>query len=137
MRKKIPKRYRYTKQATKRDEKRTEPAEPQIDTSGPLWGYSPTGRIIVDDPMMTQTPKRAFEQTASTNSLSNFLDPSHVTPGGRVIIDKLPQIYLCPICGGTGKRKAMQLAMTSHGTVIRSSDKEVVCGLCKGSGKIK
>ena len=98
MRKKIPKRYRYTKQATKRDEKRTEPAEPLIDTSGPLWGYSPTGRIILDE---------------------------------------LPQIYLCPICGGTGKRKAMQLAINAHGRIMRVSDKEVVCGLCNGSGKIK
>lgn len=127
MRKKIPKRYRYTKQATKRDEKRTEPAEPQIDTSGPLWGYSPTGRIIVDDPMMTETPKRAFEQSATRQSLSNFSDSSQVTT----------QIYFCPICGGTGKRNAMQLAITERGNIIRVSDTKMKCELCKGSGIIK
>lgn len=127
MKKKIKKKHRYTKQPTPRDEPRPEPKEPTVDTSKPLWGYSPTGRIIVDDPMMTETPKRAFEQSATRQSLSNFSDPSQVTT----------QIYFCPICGGTGKRNAMQLAITERGNSIRVSDTKMKCELCKGSGIIK
>ena len=79
MKKKIKKRYRYKPQNL--------PAKvqegPEVNTSKPIWGYSPTGRIVCDDPMKTQTPTRAFEQTATRKSLSNFQNPSQVTPTGE------------------------------------------------------
>lgn len=126
MKKKIKKKHRYTKQPTPRDEPRPEPKEPTVDTSKPLWGYSPTGRIIVDDPMMTETPKRAFEQSATRQSLSNFLDPSQVTPKPKT----------CPRCGGSGVLKAMQMAATGNGHSIRANDKLITCSVCYGAGYI-
>lgn len=47
MKKKIKKKFRYpNKHPTPSDEKRTEPT---VNTLKPIWGYSPTGRIICDE----------------------------------------------------------------------------------------
>ncbi|MFH5834571.1 hypothetical protein ACHAL6_00675 [Proteiniclasticum sp. C24MP] len=121
MKKKIKKRYRYKPQNL--------PAKvqegPKVNTSKPIWGYSPTGRIVCEDPMRTQTPMRAFEQTASRKSLSNFQDPSQVTPIVR----------MCGGCGGRGYLRAMQRASTLDGGSVRAKDRLIACSACHGTGR--
>jgi len=118
MKKKIKKRYRYKPQNL--------PAKvqegPKVNTSKPIWGYSPTGRIVCDDPMMSRTPR------STLMSLSNFQDPSQVTPSVKV----------CGICGGSGKMRAMQIAYSAavepDGGSVRAKDKLISCSACHGAG---
>ena len=42
---------------------------------------------------------------------------------------------LCPICGGSGKVKAMQRLALFGGGSVRGPDVEVQCPYCKGKGK--
>lgn len=44
---------------------------------------------------------------------------------------------LCPICGGTGKLKAMQRMAFFNGGSIRGPDTKVTCPHCKGRGRLK
>lgn len=48
---------------------------------------------------------------------------------------KLPSLSdLCMYCYGSGKQKAMQMAMTYDAGSIRVNDTEVRCEHCKGTG---
>lgn len=43
---------------------------------------------------------------------------------------------ICPICGGSGKIKAMQGMAVFDGGSIRGPDTWMVCLYCKGGGKL-
>lgn len=42
---------------------------------------------------------------------------------------------LCPHCLGTGKLKAMQMAMTYDAGTVRANDTKVKCKHCNGTGR--
>jgi len=42
---------------------------------------------------------------------------------------------LCPLCGGTGKLKAMQMAMTYDAGAVRYKDTTTKCSQCNGTGR--
>lgn len=44
------------------------------------------------------------------------------------------QAKICPYCLGSGKRKAMQSAISRKWTSIRWEDTEQDCQYCKGTG---
>lgn len=50
----------------------------------------------------------------------------------KIILPSLSD--LCPYCFGTGKQKAMQMAMTYDAGTIRVNDTKVKCEYCKGTG---
>lgn len=43
---------------------------------------------------------------------------------------------ICPICGGSGKIKAMQRMAVFGGGSIRGPDTKITCPHCKGGGKL-
>lgn len=44
---------------------------------------------------------------------------------------------ICPVCFGSGKVKAMQMANTFNGPSIRVEDVSVTCATCGGRGMLK
>lgn len=46
------------------------------------------------------------------------------------------ELRICPLCGGTGKLKAMQLGINRNGKSQRVHDTEVKCKYCGGTGLI-
>lgn len=53
----------------------------------------------------------------------------------EIKIQTLPNISdICPNCFGTGKQKAMQMAMTLDKRAIRDKDIKVKCQFCNGTG---
>lgn len=66
---------------------------------------------------------------------------SNMVPGMGVIVsgDIKPNMQLsmfCSICDGTGKLKAMQMAMTFDAGPVRVEDADNKCPYCKGAGRI-
>ena len=51
----------------------------------------------------------------------------------KPIIDR-SVLNICPFCFGTGKLKAMQMAMTYDGRSTRCRDTYATCEHCKGTG---
>ncbi|MNH66488.1 hypothetical protein D3C73_185190 [compost metagenome] len=43
-------------------------------------------------------------------------------------------LNLCPYCLGTGKQKAMQMAVAYDAKTVRTADKKERCSECNGTG---
>lgn len=53
----------------------------------------------------------------------------------KIEINLLPPLAeLCPYCFGSGKQKAMQMAMTYDAGIVRTEDTLVKCLHCNGRG---